>query len=108
MSLLRHSFHSICAALPQPDFEPVIRIEIAEFYDALWVKVQHNGKGLNSEDQQDIFEPFFSNTANEHANPVEHRLSFSHFIITEHHKGQMAVTSDVDVGTTFHIQLQLH
>jgi hypothetical protein len=37
--------------------------------------------------------------------PVEHRLSYSYFIITDHHHGQMAVTSDENFGTTFNIQL---
>lgn len=107
LSLLRHAFHSICARLGQPEFHPFIRVEIAQFYDSLWVKVQHNGVGLTSEEQMDIFEPFFSNTSNKGACPVEQRLSFSYFIVTEHHAGQMAVTSDPDIGTTFHIQLQL-
>jgi len=34
-------------------------------------------------------------------------LSFSHFIIAEQHQGQIAVTSNPDAGTTFHIQLPL-
>ena len=34
-------------------------------------------------------------------------FNFSHFIVAEHHKGEIAVTSDVEVGTTFHIQFQL-
>ena len=106
MSLLRHAFHALCDCLPQPDFKPFIRIEIAEFYDALWIKVQHNGRGLNSEEQTDIFEPFFSNTSDQPSCPVEHRLSFSYFIVTEHHNGHLAVTSDLSVGTTFHVQLQ--
>ena len=32
-------------------------------------------------------------------------LSFAHFIITEQHQGQIAVTSNKEDGTTFHIQL---
>lgn len=108
LSLLRHAFHSVCGRLGQADYQPQIRLEIAQFYDSLWVKVQHNGVGLTSEAQMDIFEPFFSNTSADGSSPVEQRLSFSYFIITEHHAGQMAVTSDPDIGTTFHIQLQLN
>ena len=107
LSLLRHAFHSICGRLGQENFAPFIKVEIAEFYESLWVKVQHNGVGLSSEAQMDIFEPFFSNTSEHAACPVEQRLSFSHFIITDHHSGQMAVTSDPEIGTTFHIQLQM-
>ncbi|HLS99121.1 MAG TPA: PAS domain-containing sensor histidine kinase, partial [Porticoccaceae bacterium] len=49
----------------------------------------------------------FFNSPTDHHYDASKRLSFSYFIITEHHKGQMAVTSDVNVGTTFHMQIQL-
>ena len=32
-----------------------------ECYEALWVKIQHNGLGVSKEEQQFIFEPFFTN-----------------------------------------------
>ena len=108
LSLLRHAFYAL-SQVQKEDEPPQITIKILECYEALWIKVQHNGLGLTQEEQQFIFEPYFSN---EPLNPSVHynadkRLSFSYFIITEHHEGQMAVTSDVDVGTTFHMQLQL-
>lgn len=107
LRLLRHAFHALCQCAQGTGFVPVIKVEVGNFYDSVWVKIQHNGKGLSPEEQQDIFEPFFSNTSESSATPVEQRLSYSHFIITEHHKGQIAVTSDKEVGTTFHIQLPL-
>jgi signal transduction histidine kinase len=76
----------------------------------LWIKVQHNGLGISYDEQQYIFEPFFTNKAGKSSAEdydAGKRLSFSHFIITEQHKGQLAVTSDMNVGTTFHIQLPL-
>ena len=107
LSLLRHAFYAI-AANESSERSPKICIKVINCYDALWVKVQHNGRGLTPEEQQFIFEPYFSN---EPYNPgIEYdagkRLSFSYFIITDHHHGQMAVTSDPDIGTTFHIQLE--
>lgn len=108
LRLLRHAFHALCQkAQHHPEFLPAIHVEVGHFYDAAWIKIQHNGVGLSPEEQQDVFEPFFSNTSDRPACPVEHRLSYSHFIVTEHHKGHIAVTSDVDVGTTFHMQLPL-
>ncbi|MCG8610109.1 MAG: ATP-binding protein, partial [Pseudomonadales bacterium] len=83
-----------------------IKVQIQKFYDAMWIKISHNGLGLSSKEQQEIFEPFFNND-HENSDDAGKRLSFSHFIITEHHQGQMAVTSDVEVGSTFHMQLQL-
>ena len=107
LRLLRHAFYALCDRAKNSGFVPVINIEMSNFYDSVWVKIQHNGQGLSPEEQQDVFEPFFSNTSENPACPVEQRLSYSHFIVTEHHKGQIAVTSDANIGTTFHIQLPL-
>lgn len=106
LNLFRHACHSL-ANVTREDFVPTLKLEVLEIYDALWIKVQHNGQGLNSEEQQYLFEPFFNQPPEGQRVDPANRLSFSYFIITEHHEGQMAVTSDVDVGTTFHIQLQL-
>ncbi len=106
-SLLRHAYHSLEQVTGRTAFVPTIKIELMECYDALWIKLQHNGVGLTYEEQQYIFEPFFNKANTNDDVDAARRLSFSYFIITEHHKGQMAVTSDVNVGTTFHIQLQL-
>ncbi|HEY7772900.1 MAG TPA: ATP-binding protein [Marinagarivorans sp.] len=107
LRLLRHAFYALCERANGTGFVPMINVEVGNFYDSVWVKIQHNGAGLEPEEQQDVFEPFFSNTSEKPACPVEQRLSYSHFIVTEHHKGQIAVTSSTDVGTTFHIQLPL-
>ncbi len=106
LSLFRHACHSLGKA-ERENFNPKITVDVSEFYDSLWIKIQHNGRGLTNEEQQTIFEPFFQDITEETTGDVENRLSFSYFIITEHHHGNMAVTSDINVGTTFHIQLQL-
>jgi len=105
LSLFRHACHALGSVLKE-DIKPEISIDLSQFYDSLWIKVQHNGKGLSSDEQQTIFEPFFQSELVQNEE-IENRLSFSYFIITEDHGGHMSVTSDVDVGTTFHIQLQL-
>jgi len=107
LSLLRHCFYAIVANQPS-ERTPRISINVSNCYDTLWIKVKHNGLGLSSEEHQFIFEPYFSN---EPYNPgaeydAGKRLSFSYFILTEHHHGEIAVTSDPDIGTTFHIQLE--
>ena len=105
LSLFRHACHSM-AGKKEQDYKPKITIEVLDAYDNVWVKVQHNGVGLTPEEQCDIFEPFVQHTTPANPRPVipENRLSFSYFIVTEHHQGEMAVTSDIEVGTTFHIQ----
>lgn len=103
LSLLRHCFYSI-GKIDREGYKPTIKVRMLECYGALWLKISHNGLGLTGEEQQSIFEPFFSNLPLDSKYDADKRLSFSHFVITEHHQGQMAVTSDVNVGTTFHIQ----
>ncbi len=105
LSLFRHSFHSFDHNKKQKG-EPTITVDLSMFYDSLWIKVQHNGRGLTGEEQQVIFEPFFQSDQSEN-DRIENRLSFSYFIITEDHGGRMSVTSDIEIGTTFHIQLEL-
>ena len=102
--LLRNAFHSLNNV---EQANPAINVEISEFYDSLWIKVQHNGRPLTPLEQEDIFQPFFSISDREPACPVEQRLSYSYFIITDHHQGQMSVTSDEKFGTCFNIQLPL-
>lgn len=106
LSLLRHCFQAL-GKVKEQSFVPTIKIKIIECYDAIWLKISHNGVGLTSDEQQSIFEPYFSNDPLDSEDDADKRLSFSHFIITEHHEGQMAVTSDTKVGTTFHMQFQL-
>lgn len=107
LSLFRHCVHAL-AKVSDEKFHPKIRIEISECYDAIWMKVQHNGVGLTAEEQQDLFEPFFNTWPNKTVVlGSENRLSFTHFILTDHHQGQLAITSDIKLGTTFHMQLQL-
>ncbi len=107
LSLFRHACHAL-GQVNKADFIPCIQVELSHYYEALWIKVQHNGVGLSVEEQQSIFEPFFVSSTSDKKFDAGKALSFSYFIITEHHRGQIAVTSDIEVGTTFHIQLQLN
>lgn len=105
--LLRNAFYAIKAANYSANSTPQINVDIGEFVDTVWIKVQHNGKGLSLEEQLEIFEPFFAISAQPTTCPVEQRLSYSYFIITNHHRGYMSVTSDEQHGTCFNIQLAL-
>lgn len=105
--LMRNAFYALNGKTWGGDDKPWINIEISEFYDSLWIKLAHNGKCLSEEEQLDIFQPYFAVNSHPDTCPVEQRLSYSYFIITRHHRGQMAVTSDSDNGTCFNIQLSL-
>lgn len=107
LSLFRHACHAL-GQVQRAGHTPIVRLQVMVCYDMLWIKVQHNGAGISNEEQQYLFEPFFTHTTGKAEDyDAGKRLSFSHFIITEQHRGQLAVTSDVNVGTTFHIQLPL-
>ncbi|MFC3114434.1 PAS domain S-box protein [Cellvibrio fontiphilus] len=105
--LMRNAFYALNAKHWDDNNKPWINIEISEFYDSLWIKLAHNGKCLTEEEQLDIFQPYFAMNSHPETCPVEQRLSYSYFIISHHHRGQMVVTSDEQNGTCFNIQLAL-
>lgn len=106
LSLFRHACDAFGDAAVAAA-KPTLTIHINKNFDALWIKIHHNGRSLSSEEQMYIFEPYFGNKSPDDNFDAGKRLSFPYFIITEQHQGQMAVTSDPAAGTTFHIQLQL-
>lgn len=105
--LLRSAFYALNSASKQEGFKARMTIEISEFYETLWISLQHNGTCLSAEEQLEIFQPYFALNTSAAAYPPENRLSYSYFIIADHHQGQMAVTSTEEHGTRFHIQLPL-
>ncbi len=107
LSLFRHCCNAL-GRVADTGHAPIIQIHISNQYDALWIKIHHNGVGLSNEEQMYLFEPFFSSKPSDVDYDAGKRLSFAYFIITEQHQGQMAVTSDIGTGTTFHMQLQLN
>lgn len=111
LSLFRHAYQSLAekAELQQTNFTPTIKLYVGQSYNSLSVRIQHNGTGLSNEEQMYLFEPYLhSGNSDQPAAGADKRLSFAYFVITEQHSGHMAVTSDPAVGTTFHIQLELH
>jgi PAS domain S-box-containing protein len=106
LSLFRHAYDAL-GRVEDPGHKPVIKIQMNVSYDSFWIRIQHNGVGLTNEEQLYLFEPFVRKDTPEVGYDAGKRLSFAYFIITEQHQGHMAVTSDINVGATFHIQLQL-
>lgn len=106
LSLFRHACDAL-GRVSRPDHKPIIKIQMNVSYGNFWVRIQHNGVGLTNDEQMYLFEPFVRKDTPEVDFDAGKRLSFAYFVITEQHQGQMAVTTDVNVGTTFHIQLQL-
>lgn len=107
LSMFRHSLMALQQRAAKEAFEPVIKIVLSEGYDNFWIKIQHNGIGLDSDEQMGLFEPYFSNKKEADGFDAGQHLSFAYYIITEQHQGHMAVTSDPAVGSTFHMELPL-
>ncbi len=105
--LLRSAFYALKVKEWGANSKPGISIEISQFIDSLWIKVGHKGQILGADAQTEIFEPSFAISAGKSDCPVEHRLSYPYFIVTEHHRGHMSVTSNEQLGTCFNIQLSL-
>jgi PAS domain S-box-containing protein len=106
LSLFRHACDAL-GKVDDPNHKPIIKIKMNVSYDNFWIRIQHNGVGLTNEELLYLFEPFVRKDTSEVDYDVGKRLSFAYFVITEQHQGQMAVTSDINVGTTFHIQMLL-
>ncbi|MGB5541619.1 MAG: PAS domain S-box protein [Gammaproteobacteria bacterium] len=106
LSLFRHAYEAL-GRVEDPGHKPVIKIQMNVSYGSFWIRIQHNGVGLTNEEQLYLFEPFVRKDTPEVGYDAGKRLSFAYFIITEQHQGHMAVTSDINVGTTFHIQMLL-
>jgi PAS domain S-box-containing protein len=109
LSVLRHCAYAVYESFRsgQEGYHPEIKLLLAEEYGQILMRIHHNGSTLTLDDQVQVFEPYFQGEHAEEDRDAGDRLSFAHYIITEQHSGQMAVTSDEKNGTTFHIQLPL-
>ena len=69
------------------------------------VEIKDNGPGMPDEIRRRIFEPFFTTKGKGLGTGLG--LSVSYFIISENHKGTIAVESTPGKGTKFIIELPL-
>ena len=106
LSLIRHACNAL-GRIEDDNHKPTIRIAVTRLYDDLWVRFQHNGAAISTAHQQHLFESFSTSEETNSRHDADQRLSFTHFIITEQHHGQISVMSDEDQGTTFSIQLPI-
>jgi PAS domain S-box-containing protein len=104
LSILRYSCYAL-DNIEELDHKPLIRVDVSMAFDDLWLRIQHNGKGISLEEQKNLFEPFNQEDSENDGLDKAMHLSFCHFIIAEQHQGQIAVTCNENDGTTFHIQL---
>lgn len=104
LNLFRNANHAL-QLVDKDGHLPTIKIRVYEQFEMLKVEVEDNGIGISEEVQQHIFEPFFTTKEFAAGEGSGLGLSVSYFIITEHHQGNIAVTSRLNEGTTFHLQM---
>lgn len=105
LNLLRNAYQ----ALTSDDYKhpDELRIEISGYTKKsdIVIEVSDNGPGIKDNVKDHIFEPFF--TTKEVGKGTGLGLSVSYFIITEHHKGKISVSSHYGKGATFKIRLPM-
>nr|WP_321396320.1 ATP-binding protein [uncultured Desulfobacter sp.] len=88
---------------PNPEF--TIRTHVDSNRNMACIEIEDNGPGMNEKTRKHLFDPFFT------TKPVGVGtglgLSVSYFIITENHRGEMAVESSLGTGAKFVIRIPL-
>jgi signal transduction histidine kinase len=89
-----------------PDFSPAITISTAHSDDDwVMVRIADNGPGIAKENQDRIFETFF--TTKPRGIGTGLGLAISHQIIVDKHGGKITCNSELDLGTEFAIALPI-
>jgi PAS domain S-box-containing protein len=84
---------------------PTISISTFIENNFILIKIQDNGPGMTEEEQQQIFNTFYTTKAFDKGTGLG--LSISHEIIVEKHRGQLNCISTVGIGTDFYIYLPI-
>lgn len=104
LNLLRNAAQAMFHA--GSDAAPQIRLAVHDEGDWLRLEVADNGPGMGAEVARRLFEPFFT------TKPVGIGtglgLSVAYFIVTEQHRGTIAVDTAPGAGTCFTIRLPRH
>ena len=100
-NLLRNSLHSLFSKKKKQDFQPQIEIKSRKESEYLVITIEDNGEGIDSQNYQKIFQPFYSTK--------EKSLGFGLFItkqiIEEQHQGSIEVESKLGSFTRFKIKI---
>jgi len=103
MNILKNGAEAMHKTTDEPTF--IIRIFHDKTNQFVRIQIQDNGPGMPKEVRNRIFEPFFTTKPTDKGTGLG--LSVSYFIITENHKGEITVHSEIGKGTTFNIALPI-
>ncbi len=104
LNLLKNAAHAIADSSPHNDY-PEISLLIRRDDGMAVIEVHDNGPGMSEEVLRRVFEPFFTTKAPGIGTGLG--LSVSYYIVTNNHKGKMAVSSCPGLGTTVSISLPM-
>lgn len=106
LNLLKNAAQAIAEREKQPGYIPRIGIRTYKEGHYAVVTIEDNGKGMDRNTLLHIFKPFYTTKAPGEGTGLG--LSVSYFIITNHHHGNISVSSTPGIGTIFTIHLLLH
>ena len=84
----------------------LIRISTRKLADFIEILIQDNGAGISRENQEKVFNLFF--TTKGVGKGTGQGLSLSHSIVVEKHRGKLFFESIAGIGSTFHVQLPMN
>lgn len=105
LNLLRNAYQALTNDTHPINPHPQVDISGYMRKNEAIIEIHDNGPGIKDNIKAHIFEPFF--TTKEVGKGTGLGLSVSYFIITEHHKGSISVSSQHGKGATFKIRLPM-
>lgn len=103
VNLVRNAIQALTDHLETQQEPPRIDIHLWSEPEWLVLEIADNGPGMSAEVQRHLFEPFF--TTKQVGQGTGLGLSLSYFIVTEHHKGHIEVSSTPGAGSRFRVRL---
>ena len=100
MNLMVNAAHAITAERGQI----TIRTGADEATQRVWVEIADNGGGITKENLTRIFDPFFTTKPVGKGTGLGLSLSYG---IVKKHQGQLEVSSEVGIGTTFRVTVPM-
>ena len=88
--------------MPAPKKAPILLRTFRNRFDRICLEVHDTGVGIPKQNLHDIFNPFFTTKAPGQGTGLG--LSVVHSIV-KRYRGEITVTSEVGVGTTFAVEL---
>jgi signal transduction histidine kinase len=84
-------------------FRPTLRVSTRDLGDVIEVRVRDNGGGIAPEIRDKLFQPFFTTKPTGEGTGLG--LSISYDIVTQQHRGEIEVNSEVGAFTEFTVRL---